>query len=258
MSEPTTTSFAVLALLAVRPWTAYELAQQMERSVATMWPRAASVVYEEPKRLVGRGLASARKQYTGRRASTEYTITDAGRAALAGVARRARRAARPSSTSTPQGGLCRPRIARWPPRQPRRHPDRRGSPALVHGTAVAGYAESGGPFPDRLPVIALADRYFAERNRALLRWVEWAEAVVAEWEGVTPASRATVPVTPFADEHRALGVAQTTTASPRAISSGAQGRAYRRLDPGFRSWSIRRNFAIGEPAGVLRTGWHGR
>ena len=45
---PTTTSHAILCLLAVRDWTAYELAQQMDRSVGNMWPRAASVVYEHP------------------------------------------------------------------------------------------------------------------------------------------------------------------------------------------------------------------
>ena len=58
MTELTTTSFAILSLLAVRSWTTYELAQQMDRSVGSMWPRAASVVYEEPKRLVKRGLAT--------------------------------------------------------------------------------------------------------------------------------------------------------------------------------------------------------
>lgn len=51
----------------------------MERSVGAMWPRAASVVYEEPKRLVRLGLAGSTKEYTGNRASTVYSITDAGR-----------------------------------------------------------------------------------------------------------------------------------------------------------------------------------
>ena len=39
MSEPTTTSYAVLALLAVQPMTTYELAKNMERSLRDVWPR---------------------------------------------------------------------------------------------------------------------------------------------------------------------------------------------------------------------------
>jgi DNA-binding PadR family transcriptional regulator len=53
----TTTSYAILALLALQEWSSYELAQQMGRSVDWFWPRAESVVYEEPKRLVRLGLA---------------------------------------------------------------------------------------------------------------------------------------------------------------------------------------------------------
>jgi len=44
MSSPplTTTSYAVLGLLAVRPWSSYELTQQMDRSLGRVWPRAVS------------------------------------------------------------------------------------------------------------------------------------------------------------------------------------------------------------------------
>ena len=48
----TSTSFAVLGLLVVRPYSAYELAAQMRRSFVFIWPRAVSGIYEEPKRLV--------------------------------------------------------------------------------------------------------------------------------------------------------------------------------------------------------------
>jgi Virulence activator alpha C-term len=59
------------------------------------------------------------------------------------------------------------------------------------------YAETGGPFPERLPVIALAFRYFDEQARAVLRWVEWAEAATSDWTGVTPDDGATLPVDAF-------------------------------------------------------------
>ena len=42
----TTTSYAILGLLAIKPWTTYELAQQMDRSLRRIWPRAKSKLYE--------------------------------------------------------------------------------------------------------------------------------------------------------------------------------------------------------------------
>jgi len=83
MDELTPTSYAMLGLLAVRPWTTYELAKQMQRSVRWFWPRAERKLYEEPKRLAALGLASTADASTGRRPSTRYEITAAGRRALA-------------------------------------------------------------------------------------------------------------------------------------------------------------------------------
>ncbi|GIJ61397.1 PadR family transcriptional regulator [Virgisporangium aurantiacum] len=79
----TTTSHAILGLLAIRPWTSYELTKQMSRSLHHFWPRAESKLYEEPKKLVAQGLATASTRTVGRRTSTVYEITPAGRAALA-------------------------------------------------------------------------------------------------------------------------------------------------------------------------------
>src|SRR5262245_61619004 len=70
-------------MLAVRPWSAYELTKQMRRSLAYCWPKAESVLYDEPKRLVSLGLASARDESTGAaRTRAVYSITKAGRTAL--------------------------------------------------------------------------------------------------------------------------------------------------------------------------------
>src|SRR5262245_32755275 len=76
------TSFAILGLLSIKPFTTYELAQQMERTVSWFWPRAESMIYEEPKKLVAAGLATSRVTFTGKRRSTVYEITDAGRKSL--------------------------------------------------------------------------------------------------------------------------------------------------------------------------------
>jgi DNA-binding PadR family transcriptional regulator len=78
-----TTSYAVLGLLAVKPWTTHELVQQVDRSTRRIWPRAQSKLYEEPKKLVAHGLARAADDPVGRRRRTRYTITAKGRRALA-------------------------------------------------------------------------------------------------------------------------------------------------------------------------------
>src|SRR5207247_7591166 len=86
MSRPpalTTTSYAILGLLAVKPWTTHELVQQVDRSLRRMWPRAQSKLYEEPKKLVAHGFARAADDSVGRRRRTRYTITAKGRRALA-------------------------------------------------------------------------------------------------------------------------------------------------------------------------------
>src|ERR1041385_131089 len=77
-----TTSQAILGLLSVRSWTTYELAKQVQRSLNWFWPRAERKLYDEPKRLVAAGLATARREYTGQRPRTVYDISDDGRRAL--------------------------------------------------------------------------------------------------------------------------------------------------------------------------------
>ena len=78
----TTTTYAILGLLGVRTWTTYELAKQVQRSLHWFWPRAERKLYDEPKRLVADGLATATKEATGKRPRTVYGITDAGREEL--------------------------------------------------------------------------------------------------------------------------------------------------------------------------------
>lgn len=78
----TTTSYAVLAQVAVRPWSTYELAQQRVRYFRYVWPSAESAIYRETKRLAAMGLIEGTKEYTGKRARTVYSITEAGKEAL--------------------------------------------------------------------------------------------------------------------------------------------------------------------------------
>lgn len=195
--RPTSTSYAILCLLAVRDWTAYELAQQMDRSVGSMWPRAASVVYEEPRRLVALGFATAKATATGKRSSTTYGITAKGRRALR------RWLDQPGNGPVVEfEGLLKVAFAD--------HGSIGGLRAnlgAIREFAVADlaevehrlaeYAETGGPFPERLPVIALAVEHFRLQTNALLEWVDWAERVTDSWTGVTIEGGATVPTEVF-------------------------------------------------------------
>jgi len=78
----TTTSYAVLAQVAVHPWSTYELVQQRVRYFRYVWPRAESAIYREVKRLSAMGLLDGRKEHVGKRARTVYSITESGREAL--------------------------------------------------------------------------------------------------------------------------------------------------------------------------------
>jgi PadR family transcriptional regulator, regulatory protein AphA len=83
MSERlTTTSYAVLAQVAVHPWSTYELARQRVRYFRYVWPRAESAIYREVKRLASMGLLDGKKEHVGKRARTVYSITEKGREAL--------------------------------------------------------------------------------------------------------------------------------------------------------------------------------
>src|SRR3954452_3643290 len=83
MPELTTTSYAILGLLNIQPWSGYELTQQAQRSLRYMWPKSESHLYAEPKRLVRLGLASATESPAGPvRTRQVYRITTAGRRAL--------------------------------------------------------------------------------------------------------------------------------------------------------------------------------
>ena len=78
-----TTAYALLGLLSVQPFSTYELAKQVERSLGWFWPRTERKVYDEARKLVEQGLADATSEPTGKRGRTVYSITPAGRDALA-------------------------------------------------------------------------------------------------------------------------------------------------------------------------------
>ncbi|HSK58719.1 MAG TPA: PadR family transcriptional regulator [Actinomycetospora sp.] len=183
MSSPrlTSTSFAVLGLLAVRSWSTYELTQQMDRSLGRMWPRATSKLYEEPKKLVALGLASAATEAVGRRPRTVYAITEEGRAALAdwlaepgeGPVVEFEQLVKLSFAEhgTREDALRTVAAARAWARE-------RNAENLA---AAREYAAGVGPYQDRAAQGMLAGAFFTELYATVARWADWAEAQIAAW-----------------------------------------------------------------------------
>src|SRR5690348_13223380 len=183
MSSPplTTTSYAVLGLLSVKPWSSYELTQQMDRSLGRIWPRAVSKLYEEPKKLVSHGLARASTEQNGQRTRTVYAITAEGRRALAAWLEEPGEgpviefeqllkvffAENGTKTST----LATLRAAQeWA--------KARTAESLAVGES---YAEDRGLYPDRLPELQLASRFITDFYLLVLDWARWAAAIVETW-----------------------------------------------------------------------------
>jgi PadR family transcriptional regulator AphA len=181
MPSLTTTSYAVLALLALRPWTTYQLAKQMERSLGWIWPRAVSRLYEEPKKLVAAGLATSRPEATGRRRSTVYSITPAGTQALA------------SWLAEPGTGIvleCEALVKIAYADLGTRDGLLANLAALTDDTTAKlrfgemiakNYLDGLGPFPERLPISGLMWRFLWDYHQAVLRWATWARAQVEGW-----------------------------------------------------------------------------
>ncbi|MGY1633760.1 PadR family transcriptional regulator [Geodermatophilus sp. SYSU D01186] len=185
MSSPgalTTTSYAILSLLAVRPsWSTYELTRQMDRSVGRMWPRAQSKLYEEPKKLVAHGLATARSEAVGQRSRTVYAITPEGREALAAWHREPGSGpvlefeqllklafAEHGTTADALATLAAAR--RWAE-------ERNGA---TRASAEA-YAAGDGPFPERSAEHLLVGRFLTDFYRLVADWADWATTQVEQW-----------------------------------------------------------------------------
>lgn len=177
----TTTSYALLGLLALRPWTTYELAQQVRRSLAWFWPRTERKLYDEPKRLVAAGYATAQEDFTGRRRRTVYEITEEGRAALQewlGLP-----SAPPSSENeaivrvffADSGDLAALRSTLTAVEE-------RARERLAELTRMQ---EDDHPFPQRAHISALALRLQQDQERTTLRWARWARTEVAGWQSTT-------------------------------------------------------------------------
>jgi DNA-binding PadR family transcriptional regulator len=189
MESPLTpTSYAILGLLAVRPWTTYELAKQVQRSLGWFWPRAERKLYDEPKRLVAAGFATATDQRTGRRPKTVYAITPAGRRAL-----RHWLGEEPAPPLLEVEALVKVFFADVGTLDALR-----GTLQHVADTAQSRTAELRamvdpiltGPyeFEARMPTNALALRFSFALEEAMAQWAEWALEQTSTWHSTTDAA----------------------------------------------------------------------
>ena len=187
MAEITITNYALLGLLALRDWSAYELVQQSQRVLGFLLPRAESKVYESAKRLVTLRLASCQSERIGGRRRTVYAITPSGRHALHAWLHEpgegpvmefpgaiklffADSGTRPDVLETIDS------VVAWAERM------------LAFGAALGReYVETdGGPYPERLHINALVNEFLVRHATMVLHWSEWAREQVLDWDGVGP------------------------------------------------------------------------
>jgi DNA-binding PadR family transcriptional regulator len=185
----TPTSYLVLGHLALRDWSTYELAQQLKRSTRHYWPRAESKIYEEPKKLVAHGLATATREHTGRRPRTVYAITEQGREAL-----RRWLDEPPEPPLLEFEGIVKVLFAEHGTKQQlqatlRSIRDQAERTRSEHAALARDLDETGGPFPDRLHLNALVFQFMWDQTETILKWVSRAEEQVTNW----PEDLATAP-----------------------------------------------------------------
>ena len=179
--ELNTTSFAMLGMLAIRPWSTYELAKHVDHSLRPLWPRARSNLFNEPKKLVVHGLAAATEETVGRRPRTVYTITPVGRRALRQwlgtpgegpvlefeqllkvfFADQGTKADALNAVAT---------IKQWAR-------DRNAENITVARSYVAGT----GPFPERAAVLSVVGRFLTDFADMVNEWADRATTTIETW-----------------------------------------------------------------------------
>ena len=187
----TTSSYAVLALLDLKPWTGYELTNQAQRSLRYAWPKSERLLYSEPKKLVELGYATTHKERAGNRTRNVYEITSAGRAALERWTR--------TRTQPPHievEALLRLLFADHGSIEDlHRTLDELGADIAERHDSVAelmaSYLDESHPFPERTHLSVLFATFQIEMFQSIERWIAFARAEIDQWPttkglGMTP------------------------------------------------------------------------
>ncbi|MCH7670066.1 MAG: PadR family transcriptional regulator [Acidobacteria bacterium] len=187
----TTSSYAVLALLALKPWTGYELTHQAQRSLRYAWPKSERLLYAEPKKLVELGFATVHQEDSGKRTRNVYTITGEGRQALNEWTR--------TRTQPPRleiEALLRVLFADHGSREDvlgalDEFEDDIGEHHQAIVELMGCYLDGGHPFPQRIHLSVLFAAFQIEMFKTFERWIEFARDEIDEWPttqdlGMTP------------------------------------------------------------------------
>jgi PadR family transcriptional regulator AphA len=180
-SRLTASSHAVLGLLAIQPWTGYELTQQATRSLRFAWPKSERLLYSEPKKLVEHGLVTARQEPVGQRNRTVYTITDKGRNALSEW-----------MVTTPQPPVLEAEaLLRLLFAENGTKDDLISALTTMADDAAelheqvtlinASYLDGQHPFPQRTHLSVLFATFQLELFDLIVKWVDFAKAEIATW-----------------------------------------------------------------------------
>lgn len=185
----TTTSYALLAQLALKPWSAYELAVQRKRYLRFFWPRAQRAIYSELKRLSAVGAARAERTMVGRRPRTVYSITPAGRRSLA-----AWLATPVAPVAIEFEALLRIFSARLGTKEQLLRTLEQVRADVADMTAfndgiIAEYVEGRAPFQADVHVRTLVVDYFTQFLATTAAWVERTIAEVERWPDLGPPPR---------------------------------------------------------------------
>jgi len=184
LSDLSPTSFALLALLSIRSWSAYELTRYMrESTLRAIWPRAESHIYSEVKRLQKVQLASSEVARQGGRKRAVYSITPLGRDALREwIVAPSKRITYESEAMikvayAEHGGIdgLRGTIAEI-------REEALGDLGVMRTAFEAIVTEHLTLIPDRRAYNALVSRFILEMIEARLRWVEYAEEYLSDWQ----------------------------------------------------------------------------
>lgn len=187
----TPSSYAVLALLHLKPWTGYELTRQAQRSLRYAWPKSERLLYSEPKKLVELGYATVHHEDSGNRTRNVYTITKEGRQALNEWTT--------TRTEPPRfevEALLRLLFADHGSREDLlRALDELQDDIGAHHQAIVdlmgSYLDGGHPFPQRTHLSVLFATFQIDMFKSIERWIEFARVEIDEWPttqdlGMTP------------------------------------------------------------------------
>lgn len=194
VSDLSTTAYAVLGLLAMRPYTGYELTHSVRRTYSTTWPKEESLLYAQPAKLVAAGLATCTQEKANGRNRNRYAITPAGRKAL--------RAWLATESAPPKLEL--EPLLRFSLSDHGELADARRAIATMRDWAVEQYAagtaigeeyvDGTAPFPERLHILSIQAELLTAIFQTVIAWADDADQELDRWKSIdVPGPDATTP-----------------------------------------------------------------